>query len=544
MRRGLVVLFLLALAAAPAALARPLVKYAGRAVLPAPRPTLRALEALDGYQSALVQVNAAGARALARAGAERISPALGLWRVPTRRARALLPRLVRAHAVRSVTPDYPLQPDRTLDQYTDPLVQYEWWIPAIGADRVDPPGPGVPVTVIDTGLDVSHEEFSSRPNTTLLNAQDISSGQEEFHGTAVASVAAAPTNGVGVVGVYPQAALQAWDASPQGQLTVGDEIRGLAAAVRHGRTVINLSLGASDFIPVEEDAILSAFAAGSLVVVAAGNERDKGSPLSYPASYDHVLTVGSTDPNDNVSSFSNRSPFLDLAAPGESIPAAIPTSIFSSGYSQVDGTSFATPLVAGASAEVWTSRPTLTNTQLFDLMRWTARDVGPSGWDPDTGFGVLDIPAAMSATAPPPDPQEPNDDVFLVRPKGLFRNGKPPLTGRGHGSASLAARLDASEDPDDVYRVYVPGKSTVTVSLRPTANVNLALWRGTTKSVYEKGRAQKRDLIAASVKGGKAPEAVAVRNGGRSARYVYVDAFLGKNVGDASYTLAVTTARP
>ena len=547
MRRVSLVLAVLVCAAAPAAAAAP-VKYFGHAIVPAPLPGKRGLQALDRYSGTLIELDRTrgglAIPALAHAGARLIAPQLRLWRLSSRRAQALVPFLIRAHLVRSVTPDYPLRPDRVLNQFTDPLVPYEWWIPAIGADQVDPPGPGIPITVIDTGLDTSHEEFSSRPNTSTLNGQDISALGEEFHGTAVASVAAAPTNGVGVVGVYPQAALQAWDASPNsaGQLTVGDEVRGLVAAIGRGRSVINLSLGASQYIPIEEEAVLAAFGSGSLVVVAAGNEREKGNPLDYPASYNHVLTVGSTGPTDAVSSFSNRSPYMDLAAPGESIPAAIPTSIFASGYSQVDGTSFATPLVAGASAAVWTSRPTLKNTQLFDLMRWTARDVGPAGWDPDTGFGVLNIPSATNSKAPAVDPQEPNEDVFLVKPKGLFHSGHAPLTAAGHGSTALSARLDSSEDPEDVYRVWVPKKSKVTFSLKPNANVNVAVWGPKTKSVFEKGKALKRDLIVAGVKPGKALERVSVRNAGPGA-YVYFDAFLGKNVGDAAYALAIKTAR-
>jgi hypothetical protein len=548
MRRVSLVLTVLVCAAAPAAAAAP-VKYFGHAIVPAPLPGKRGLQALDRYQRTLIELDRArgglAIPALVHAGAQPIAPQLQLWRLSSRRARALLPNLIRAHLVRSVTPDYPLRPDRVLTTpYTDPLVSYQWWIPAIGADQVEPPGPGIPITVIDTGLDASHPEFAGRPNTSTLNGQDISALGEEFHGTAVASVAAAPTNGVGVVGVYPQAALQAWDASPNaaGQLTVGDEVRGLVAAIGRGRSVINLSLGASQYIPIEEEAVLAAFGTGSLVVVAAGNERQKGNPLDYPASYNHVLTVGSTGPTDAVSSFSNSSPYMDLAAPGESIPAAIPMSIFADGYSQVDGTSFATPLVAGASAAVWTSRPTLKNTQLFDLMRWTARDVGAPGWDPDTGFGVLNIPAAMNSKAPSVDPQEPNEDVFLVKPKGLFRSGHAPLTGVGHGSASLTARLDSSEDPEDVYRVWVPKKSKVTFSLQPNANVNVAVWGPKTKSVFEKGKALKRDLIVAGVKPGKALERVSVRNAGPGA-YVYFDAFLGKNVADAAYALAIKTAR-
>ena len=89
--------------------------------------------------------------------------------------------------------------------------------------------------MIDSGVDLSHEEFAGRPNTIALNTQTFDANQDEdFHGTATASVVGAPVNGKGIVGIYPQAKLQLWDASPAGQLTVGDEIAGLAAARRHG----------------------------------------------------------------------------------------------------------------------------------------------------------------------------------------------------------------------------------------------------------------------------------------------------------------------
>ena len=54
-------------------------------------------------------------------------------------------------------------------------------------------------------------------------------------------------------------------------------------------------------------------------------------------------------------------------------------------------------------------------TQLFDLMRWSATDIGAPGFDQDTGWGLLNLPAALSAEAPAVDPEEPNDDVYQVR---------------------------------------------------------------------------------------------------------------------------------
>ena len=148
----------------------------------------------------------------------------------------------------------------------------------------------MPLTIIDSGLDVSHPDFAGRPTTTTLDAQDFG-GNEEWHGTAVASVAAAPTNGVGLVGVYPQAVLRFWDAAPGDNLTVGNEIQGVISAIQHGRSVINLSLGSESRIFVEDEAMMAAFGTGSLIVVAAGNEREKGSPIEYPASASAVIEV-------------------------------------------------------------------------------------------------------------------------------------------------------------------------------------------------------------------------------------------------------------
>ena len=106
---------------------------------------------------------------------------------------------------------------------------------------------------------------------------------------------------------------------------MGDEIAGLAAARRHGQGVINLSLGGFDRLPIEEHAIMSAFGAGLLVVASAGNSGEEGSPLSYPASFAHVLTVGATDEADRAAVFSSASPAMDLAAPGQDIETALPT---------------------------------------------------------------------------------------------------------------------------------------------------------------------------------------------------------------------------
>lgn len=479
--------------------------------------------------------------ALAGNGGVLLSRELAIWRVRSSVARRVLPSLERDGLVRLVEPDRPLVPDDHLT-HGDSLLPNEWWLAVVGADKLEPPGPGIPVTVIDLGLDVTHPEFAERRDTILLNAQDPTDGETPDHGTAVSSVLAAPANGIGVVGVYPQALLREWDAGA----SLGDVIEGIDAASTLGAGVINISLGSRATLPgsqrMLEQSVNVAFRRGSLIVAAVGNERAEGNPGQLPASLPHVLTVAATDQQDAVAGFSNISPSIDLAAPGQGIPVAVPTSVDPSGFRVGIGTSFATPIVAGAAAWVWTLRPELRNTQLFDLLRFTARDIGAPGFDSASGFGLLDVGAALAAEAPPNDPQEPNDDADDVTPNGLFLKGTRPLTGPGRPRASLEARLDRAEDPVDVYRVWVPARSTVVVTLTPSADVNLELWQPSTVSVLERGQERLRDRLGRSAHPDVEPETVSMTNRGTRGQLLYVDAFLGRAT-RASYTLTVTTRR-
>jgi len=481
--------------------------------------------------------------ALRAARAEPIGPQLRIWRVVGPRSAGTIARLRRLHALRAVEPDraLPAQPFRAAWPPTDPLSAQQWWVAAIGANSAVPPAAGVPVTDVDTGLDLAHPEFATRPDTVVLNAQTTTGDEGEAHGTAVASVISAPENGVGIVGVYPRAALQAFDASPDELLDHGSIINGvLAAAARH-QGVINLSLGGTSRDFIFQEAVDAAFGEGSLVVASAGNEGANGNPTVYPASYPHVLTVAASTKGDEPTAFSSSSNAVDLAAPGQDIPIAVPLWMNPSGYMSADGTSFSAPLVSGAAAWVWTERPTLDVTQLFELMRRSARDVWRPGWDKDTGFGVLDIPNALSFPAPVVDPQEPNDDVYLVKPNGLFRDGTAFILGGNRHSAAFGARLDATEDPEDVFRVALPPHSKLRVRVSASARTNVELWGPKTRTVYEKGTAKRRDLIAARGPG-RTPEASATNSTGNTL-VAYVDVFLGKGVLDGRYSLRASLTR-
>jgi hypothetical protein len=533
--------------ASPARAALPV--HPGHAILPASAAGASSTRSLRAYPRTLVELGHTGTGgaefALSQAGGEQIAPAIGLWRVSSTAAIRLLPGLRAQGVVRSVTPDVPLRPS-PWQGLLRPLVDHkpqEWWIPHIGADRWTSPGPGVPITMIDSGVDASNPEFAGRPDTSYLNTQTFSASEDELHGTATASVAAAP--GLNMTGIYPRAKLQLWDASPAGVLTVGDEIAGLNDAIRHGRSVINLSLGGFDRIPIEEHAILAAFGAGSLVVASAGNDREIGSPLSYPASFAHVLTVGATNEFDQVSDFSSASSHMDLAAPGEDMLVAVPqvwAPQADDPYDVFDGTSFSAPLVSGAAAAVWTLRPRLSNTQVFEILRRSAHHGSKRGWNKNTGYGLLDVPAALTRKAPGPDPQEPNEDVFLVKPKGLLRAGHAPLTAPGRTTRRLAAHVERDDDPEDVYRAYLPANGRLIVTVKPNANVTLQVWGKRTTTVFERGAAARRDLLGLSAHAGARRERLVIPGRGVG-QYVYIDVFLAKPALEAGYTLKVSTAR-
>jgi hypothetical protein len=415
----------------------------------------------------------------------------------------------------------------------DPLEPQEWWLSHVGADPAAAPAPGVPITIVDSGTDPTHPEFSGRPSTTFLNDQ-TTFGPAEFHGTMVASIAAAPENGVGIAGVYPTAALQLFDASPNGQILDLAAITGIETAAAHCPGVINLSFGSAIPDPLLHDAILEAVHNGCLVVSAAGNFADEGSPTTYPASWPHVFTVAATDENDAVTSFSSLSPANDAAAPGKDMIGAVPLTRNPSGYESngLAGTSFSAPIVSAAAAWIWTLRPTLTVTQIADVLRLGARDIGPPGFDNASGWGIVNIPASIAVPAPSPDPGEPNDDVPQVKPGQLFELGEPPLTTTTKPSTRVAATLNATEDPQDLYRIWVPANKTVRATVTADGRAAARIWGPQTISVVHEPLAdRRRDLRGPSIRAG---------NRGFSA---YVEVLLTGRGADASYVLSVKASK-
>jgi len=472
-----------------------------------------------------------GEAELRDAGARTVSRTLSLYLLDGASAAVAVPRLRACGAVRFAVPDRPAGTLSVTD-FADPLVASEWWRAAIGVTTLTPPGPGKPVTIVDSGVELTHPEFNGRIDLLALNMQEPQP-LGGVHGTAVASMIGAPENGVGIVGVYPQALLQTWDAAPGSGTTLvtSQIVAGILAASDSGPGVINISLGSDRSEAAITQAIATAIRKGMLVVAAAGNDGDTSNVLTYPASTPHVLTVGATTRESTVASFSSRSRFVDLAAPGQDMTVA---SALDQSWDDEDGTSFAAPLVSGAAAWVWTVRPDLDASQLFEVMRRSATDIDAAGRDDASGYGLLNVPAALAYVPPAKDPMEPNDDMDYVRASGLYAAGAAPLTTRAAPGAAVTARLTVFEDPRDVYPVFVPARKTITAKTT-AASVDLALWSNTTPSVTLPSPGKDR-LARGIAKAGT--ETVTYKNPG-GAKIVYLAVTLAKGSRDASYSLSV-----
>jgi hypothetical protein len=408
------------------------------------------------------------------------------------------------------------------------------WRAAVANPNLDPPtvtDTSPLIALLDTRLDETHPEWTGGHTTTLGGLP-----LDNLHGTATASVAAAPANGIGILGVWPGArALNI--PLPADALTCSASAAGVQRAIKEHAAVINMSYGSASLCVSEYHALQRAVRAGIVPVAAAGNEFDSGNPLEFPASLPHVLTVGAVDASLRSSAFSERNAALDLSAPGESIMAAVPPSLdedgVKDGYMRLDGTSFSAPMVSAAVAWVRAARPNLAPDQVAQVVRLSAKDIGRKGYDSDTGFGLLDVGAALTKKPPPHDPLEPNDDMTFVDGRSF---GTPsPAVFDGRHAARFTALVDAFEDPADVYRVKIRPHSRIRVAARPTfGDPVLAGFAPGTRSLRSKRLATSR------LKGSKT-ERITLRN--RSGRtrtfFVAVGVQSGGRSLDAGYVLTV-----
>ncbi|MDT4949842.1 MAG: serine protease [Pseudonocardiales bacterium] len=261
----------------------------------------------------------------------------------------------------------------------------------------------VKIAVIDSGVDIAQPDLSGKV-VSAYNAVDGTADVTDTlgHGTFVAGVAAANTdNAVGVAGAGYNSSLMAVKiAAADDTFSSDDEAAGILWAADHGASIINLSLGGYTSDPTESNAIAYAESLGVVVVAAAGN--DATSAPFYPAAYPGVVAVGATDA-DHRANFSNSGAWVTLAAPGVNIYSTTPTAgstLFPSNYASGSGTSFSTPLVAGAAALLRAANPSATAATIRSAL--VAGSHGYAGLG--LGAGQLDFASALGHLPPTSTP--------------------------------------------------------------------------------------------------------------------------------------------
>lgn len=335
---------------------------------------------------------------LAQAGAaelDRIPPIdVRILRVPADQQGRILEALRRHPNIAFAESEEIVEPDYTPD---DPYYGKQWHLPKIGGPSAWDATTGradIIIAILDTGVDPTHPDLSG-----LLvpgwNFYDNNSDTRDVygHGTTVAgSAAAMGNNGVGVASVSWQCRIMPIRiSSTTGGATLSAMASGVTFAADHGARVANISYNAAGRSSTVQAAARYMQERGGVVTVSSGND---GVYIDSPDN-EYVLVVGATGSSDSVTSFSNSGPHVDLTAPGSSIYSTAN----GGGYRSASGTSFSAPITAGVAAMVMSVNPNLTGRQVQDILKQTAVDLGPAGYDTSYGHGRVDVHAAVLAAA-------------------------------------------------------------------------------------------------------------------------------------------------
>jgi serine protease len=294
-------------------------------------------------------------------------------------------------------------------------------------------GAGVVVAVLDTGyrphadlaanlvpgydmiIDTAVSNDGDGRDADAQDPGDGCGGQSTWHGTHVAgTIAAVSDNGLGVAGVAPGAKVQPVRVLGCGGGYFSDIVDGITwasggtvAGVPANPTparVINMSLSGGGACPASlQSAINGAVARGTVVVVAAGNNADNAANYA-PANCDKVITVASVNRSGSRAWYSNYGAKVEIAAPGGDTSGNRANGVLSTlndgvsqpgndSYAYYQGTSMATPHVAGVAALILANRPSWTPAKVLARLQSTARPF--PGTCNQCGSGIVNAGAAV-----------------------------------------------------------------------------------------------------------------------------------------------------
>jgi subtilisin family serine protease len=458
------------------------------------------------------------------------------------------------------------------------------------------------VAVIDTGVDVHHPDLH---NSLWVNAAEQAGAPgvdddgngfvddvngwdfygkdanpsptdnlENSHGSHVAGIIAAEqNNATGVSGVCPDCQIMALRIGTAKTLSLGRELAAIQYAIDNGADVINLSLGSPVWSPAERNKIAQAGDAGILTVVAAGNAsldndigfwafKDHAWAPSFPASYTlhTILSVAASNDRDRygyVSQCEDRVPLwrcgftsyghdsVDVAAPGVDILSTVRTGASSGTYNDYeffDGTSMASPMVAGIAGLVLAENPTyapgdVKNAIMQSVNRPSALKLYTS-WADVTGVGKKALSGRFTRTQ--------GRVNALKALTGSTSNATPGTDGNIDGANAIdtrrSGRLSWPTDANDVFkRRLVEGhKYRITVDGPRGKDFDLWIWKPGTKEIFQVTagcfqRGGRCPAFAGASAGQTADEAVTLRAHRTGTYYIQVEGWYS----GGRYTLKV-----
>lgn len=309
--------------------------------------------------------------------------------------------------------------------------------------------------------DVTGWDFINYDNS--VQAGELNpNGTGTTHGTLVAGIAAATgNNGKGIAGVdwaTKILPLQALDDDSYGDTrSVG---RAIYYAVERNVDVISISLGSDYPDNFILEAVRAAHAKGITVVAASGN--DGCECMVYPARYTEVLSVGALDTNNQRASFSSWGQNLDLLAPGTQLtsPTWSSSNAVSAYKSNINGTSFATPMVSGTLTRLLSQRPTATSQQLIAALTENTNRLGiTSQHNSQLGFGTLDAHKASLRMVNPVSPLQMyaftpvQKGSYLTPGTDLEKNGRYNVHSCETGSSPSTAVYEMKKNGDHFFTI-------------------------------------------------------------------------------------------
>lgn len=270
-------------------------------------------------------------------------------------------------------------------------------------------GVGVKIAVLDTGVDSSSGELHVAGGTSFVEAEP-SLEDMNGHGTRVAGTLGAIQNNMGLIGNAPGSEIYAVKVLDQsGAGSYSRVIEGIEWAIDNKMDIISMSFTGNVESAALKEVLQAAYDQGILLVAAAGNEGR--ATVGYPANDPSVIAVGAVDANNQLASFSNYGPKLELTAPGTDVQ----TLGLHGGYEKVSGTSMSAPQVAGIAAMVKEANQSLTNVEIRNILRSSGYRSATEAHTLVNGLAAVQVAVSgLNPSTPQPEPVSGVDEIGKV----------------------------------------------------------------------------------------------------------------------------------